>query len=502
MPVDPSVIGGLRPVAFNTPFESLGAMMQLRAQQQQIRSQQAAEDARRQDIEKQRRAEADQQQFYRILSTSKNADEAAEKIRVSVPSLYEPFLKQRAELDDKAADLKKKQQELTKLQQEAAIKGQEYAGPLMQLVEKGNYDPGLFDFALGAVKSHFENFPADEYRQKAQGNPQIIKQIVESLKSPQQQNADRELATAQAELPGKVAQSEVQQQIAAGMQGGISAEQRAQNALREREVRASEQNARTATSREGREQKQFDATYGSLQGSAGTDNPLAKAIAEYRSPPVSPRAMASGPGKALMEDVMRLNPDYDASQFPTRQRTRIAFTSGPQSQTLNSLNTAIAHLDQFVDVAKALDNGSFQPGNQVFNWFKTTFGNSAPTNFEGIKQIMSGELASAFKKSGATDQEIAGVERAIASKNSASQLIDYATKIAMPALGSKADTFNAQYHQVMGARDPWKAIYPEAAQALRKYGHDPDHPTMGGQARGTMTLRNLKTGEVRTGPRG
>jgi hypothetical protein len=205
-----------------------------------------------------------------------------------------------------------------------------------------------------------------------------------------------------------------------------------------------------------------------------------KAIGDYKVPAPSARTMATPAGKAMMDRILAYNPDYDASQFPTRAKMRIQFSSGPQSQTINSINTAIGHLDQFVDVAKALGNGSFQPGNEAYNWLKKTFGDSAPTNFEGIRSIMAGELASAFKKSGATDQEIASVEKAISSKASTTQLVDYATKIAIPALGSKIAAFDQQYKQVMGKNDPFKVLTPDAEEVLTKYGFDPAHPRMGG----------------------
>jgi hypothetical protein len=207
-----------------------------------------------------------------------------------------------------------------------------------------------------------------------------------------------------------------------------------------------------------------------------------KKIANYEEDPTKVASMRGGMREQLTRWVNQVNPAYDASQFSARAPMRRAFTSGPQSQTINSLNTAIEHLDQFVDVAKALGNGNFQPGNAAYNWLKTTFGDSAPTNFEGIRSIMSGELASAFKKSGATDQEIAEVQRAIASKNSTKQLTDYATTIAIPALGGKIASFNDQFHQVFGPDDPFKIVLPSARAVLEKYGFDPEHPKMGGGA--------------------
>lgn len=217
-----------------------------------------------------------------------------------------------------------------------------------------------------------------------------------------------------------------------------------------------------------------------LAAAQNPDNPVAKAIAEYKTAPPSPRSLTSPTGQALMKEVMALNPSYDATQFPTRQKMRIAFTSGPQSQTINSLNTAISHLDQFTNVIEALGNGNFQPGNAAFNWVKTTFGDSAPTNFNGIRDIMSGELAAAFKKSGATDDEIRSVKSAISQKNSTKQLLDYVKTIAMPALGSKVVNFDQQYRQVMGKDDPFQILLPESQAILKQHGIDPAHPQMGG----------------------
>lgn len=204
-----------------------------------------------------------------------------------------------------------------------------------------------------------------------------------------------------------------------------------------------------------------------------------KKIANYEEDPTKVASMRSGMREQLTQWVNQVNPDYDQAQFTSRSPMRKAFTSGPQSQTVNSLNTAIGHLDQFTTVIKALDNGNFQPGNQAYNWLKTTFGSSAPTNFNGIRDIMSGELASAFKKSGATDEEIASVKSAIAQKNSTGQLLDYVNTIALPALGSKVVTFDQQYRQVMGPNDPFKILLQESESILKKHGIDPAHPQIG-----------------------
>ncbi len=54
----------------------------------------------------------------------------------------------------------------------------------------------------------------------------------------------------------------------------------------------------------------------------------------------------------------------------------------------------------------------------------------------------------------------------------------------------------------MGAKDPWTAIYPDAAQVLKKYGQDAKAPKMGNSApAGRMRVKG-PNGETGTVPEG
>lgn len=310
----------------------------------------------------------------------------------------------------------------------------------------------------------------------AQAGPGQIGQVLSSFVSPQQR----------AELEGKAAAQAKTEAETAKLRAEAGGTLPATPAQRET-ARHNAEMERINGLREGREeaaQKEQARHNRVMEGAAtgaggGAENPVAKGMAEYRIAPLSPRSMQTPAGQALMRQVMALNPNYDATQFPTRSKMRTAFTSGAQAQTINSLNTAIGHLDQFTHVIAALDNGNFTPGNKAYNWLRETFGSSAPTNFNGIKSILAGELASAFKKSGATDQEIHSVEQAINAKNSTKQLQDYVKTVALPALGSKVVSFDQQYRQVMGQDDPFRILLPESEEILRKHGIDPQHPQMG-----------------------
>lgn len=203
MPLDPSIALSVQPPRFNDPFAQLA---QIRAQQQeqalrdqQIRANQALEAQRRQDIATQARQEADAQSFFTLLSEADTTpDNLAEKVRVRVPSLYQGFLKTQGEIAAKAAELKKSQAEL-------ALKGQEYAQPFLQIVERSGYNPQVFDFALKQIQSHFEDFPADDLRMRAQAGPDAIKQIIDGFKSPAQQQADLSRQTYTDDAPQRAA---------------------------------------------------------------------------------------------------------------------------------------------------------------------------------------------------------------------------------------------------------------------------------------------------------
>jgi hypothetical protein len=228
-----------------------------------------------------------------------------------------------------------------------------------------------------------------------------------------------------------------------------------------------------------REQQQFNQTFGQGLNEQGQPmvNPTAAAIASYQIPPPSARSLAAPAGQMLMRQVLASNPEYDATQFPNRQKTRIAWTSGTQGQQINAMNTAIGHLDQMSDAVAALGNTDTRIVNEARNWLRTSFGDPAVTNFNTLKTALTGELASVLKRTGATDSEIKQVESTVAAQNSPAQLAGY-IKTNIPIMGSKLSALNYQYHQAMGEKDPFQALSPESKGVLQKYGFDPNNPRL------------------------
>ncbi len=201
-------------------------------------------------------------------------------------------------------------------------------------------------------------------------------------------------------------------------------------------------------------------------------------IANYDEDPTKVASMRGGLRETLMTWVNQVNPAYDQSQFALRSPTRRAFTIGTQGQQINAINTAIGHIDQLTTLSTDLQNGGFTPANKAWNTIRSAFGSDKVTNFDTLKDALSGEVASVLSKSGATVSGIAEAKEKINAANSPTQLAGY-VKTLIPIMGSKLAELNYQYHQAMGADDTYSALSPQSKAILTKHGFDPEKPEIG-----------------------
>jgi hypothetical protein len=135
----------------------------------------------------------------------------------------------------------------------------------------------------------------------------------------------------------------------------------------------------------------------------------AEAIAHYQMPPPSGMVARSPMGLALNGRVMEINPDYQATKYPTIQSAAKEWFSGAQNSPgskVRSMNVAMSHLDTLRELSDALNNGDMKRVNQVGQWWAAETGNPAPTNFDTAKQIVQDELINAIvaRSGGVTDR--------------------------------------------------------------------------------------------------
>lgn len=199
----------------------------------------------------------------------------------------------------------------------------------------------------------------------------------------------------------------------------------------------------------------------------GTANLVYK-IATYQ---IDPTKLASIYGnnnqrEQLINLASQYNPNYDASEFPVKEKLRDSFTSGTQGQNVNSLNTAIGHLYVLSQMSNALGNGNITPLNAAKNGIATTFGSANVTNFNTTASAVAGEAAKVFKSSGATDSEIAQFSKGLNANMSPAQLQGNINTM-IQLMASRLNALEQQYQEGMGQPPDSSFLSPESQQILQ-----------------------------------
>ena len=101
--------------------------------------------------------------------------------------------------------------------------------------------------------------------------------------------------------------------------------------------------------------------------------------------------------------------------------------------------------------ADALDNGDVRGLNAIGNQLGYQFGSDKTTNFNVIKNALSGEISKVFKGGQATDAEIKQVEQPFSSANSPAQLKG-AIDNAVALMNSKRNALQQQYQAGVQAK--------------------------------------------------
>ena len=119
-----------------------------------------------------------------------------------------------------------------------------------------------------------------------------------------------------------------------------------------------------------------------------------------------------------------------------------------------------------------MDNGTFQPGNDLYNRVSTIFGAPAPTNYNGLKEALAGEMDRALHGTSTIEgrQAISATMPAKAAPGQMAGIVE----TALHTLGAKMQEVHEQYQQGTGGKDPnWTPILPSALAVFQKHGFDP-----------------------------
>lgn len=181
------------------------------------------------------------------------------------------------------------------------------------------------------------------------------------------------------------------------------------------------------------------------------DRQLVKKIANYD---IDPKTLSTRGGhrEKMLSLVSQFDPTYDDTQYANKRRAIAQFGSGPQGNTVRSLNVAIEHIDTLQRAADALKNGDFTPGNKIYNEAVSLFGQVPPNKFEAIRDIVANEvIKGTIGNSGALEDRRAAAEkvRASSSPQQLKALMDGWTEL----MGGQVKGLERQYESATRNKD-------------------------------------------------
>lgn len=192
----------------------------------------------------------------------------------------------------------------------------------------------------------------------------------------------------------------------------------------------------------------FNLQNGGAAGAPGKPSAIAQGLADGSikwNDVVSARTPLSIK-QQLLSETKAIKPDFNSGDFSIEQSVKKEFTSGDAAKNLTAFNTAIEHAQQLQKAAEAMDNGNVVGLNKIGNALGYQFGSDKTTNFNVIKNALTGEISKVFKGGGATDAEIEAVQGPFSAANSPAQLKG-AINNAVALMNSKRDALKQQYEE-------------------------------------------------------
>lgn len=193
------------------------------------------------------------------------------------------------------------------------------------------------------------------------------------------------------------------------------------------------------------------------------DKELVRKIAAYEIDPKT-LSIRGGHRERALTLVSQYDPAYDDTQYGNKRRAIAQFGSGPQGNTVRSLNVAIEHIDTLQRAAEAMKNGSFTPGNRAYNEVAKVFGQTPPNTFEGIRDIVSNEVVKGtIGATGALEDRKTAAEKvkASASPQQLKELMDGWVEL----MGGQVKGLERQYEGSTQLKDFRKRYLTDRTQA-------------------------------------
>lgn len=525
MPINPNIALGFQPPPQADMLGSLAKVLQIKgamAQQQlipgQIQGQQLENQTRQQQLSG---VEAQNEAYKTAITVGPDGLPTFDKgmITNTLASkgqghLIPAVLKQFTDMEESAGKVREQKSKL-------ANEEKDYAGTIGAAAESAGYDPDILKAGLThAAAIYGPDSDSAKALQALQQDPSKAKAFADLLikGSPKQQQlrtagtaadarakaADIAAQRLELERPGIQALNIDRQNTAAGTKPVQPTDQQRIDIEKANSERAAA--AQKETQRHNAvEENQGGARLGLERQKLGFDmaggvSPAAQMAAEGKMDPQTLRGMIRRmPG--IISQIKQVDPNFDEANIDNRYNTLKEFSStsvGKAGGQAIALNTLIHHADLYMQTAEALKNGSFVPGNAIYNKVAQAFGSAPPTNAALVARFFAGETGKVATGGVPAEGEINGILKNLSTNASPDQiagagktLLEIASGRATPLMERVKDAKLENVVHVLG---------PDAQQILKARGFDPatmKPASAGGGADAPIVQNSPSTGAYR-----
>ncbi len=223
--------------------------------------------------------------------------------------------------------------------------------------------------------------------------------------------ADSENATRAAALPGVIAKSAAEQQVTANMQGGLTPDQRADNANQAAQRQQEAQRIELERQRVGLEKQRANAeSAATVEIKPGTPEfRIAQDLAYGKMTFAQFRTLAAynrniGQKFAIYDKAAQLNPDFNPASF----EIGLTLAKNPQQQKqLASLDNVVSGVPDLLAASDAAKRSGATVINKYLSPVKVAIGDQSFTNFRAAQKSFADELSGGLGYGNATDMKLA-----------------------------------------------------------------------------------------------
>lgn len=215
-------------------------------------------------------------------------------------------------------------------------------------------------------------------------------------------------------------------------------------------------------------QNKWNLQMGSLAAADGEPSEMAKSVANYQAPLTQALSRVPfGMRDAIMQQIRKANPDFDAKNYDTARATELDAAKGKIGTTANAQSTALAHLEVLHDAALALKNSDIRILNKLANGLGVQMGSTAKTTYDAIVHKVGPELSSAYIAGGGAVGERGATEHDFSSDGGPQQILDNIA-ISAKLLAGKVKGNQEQYDRGTYGRGKQELLSKDAKAALEK----------------------------------